>query len=420
MPPSSPSGDSTPIQPVLPKALTPVAPPDHVLKPSAPIPAEPVHAVAPPEPEHAPYPEVLPHIDNEAVPFTAHAPDPGTTFSANDKLPDIEERHYFVQKLSAAGVAILVHVALAILLFTVYVVMPQPKSAEITAIAAPVSDQQVPETKKVVEQPPQPQVTQATTSARLMTAVGASSVPLPNIEFEAPTDNVDLGTMMGNFDANFGSTGTAMTVTMFGKKIENVKKIAVVMDVSRSMTRYLPVVVDEMRKIGRTSPLVLYFGCWLNPINDLEPVFDVVEEEEHFKKFWQYWQGSYDMGKLTTDYEGLEYDKKQPFRLEDVYKKVAKRKDTYFIDRFGDPKYRKTSVMSALLAKEIKDADTIYWLADFQDAINDDAASYLIRRLRGRGVRLFIHAPHANGRSLEKVKEELVKPLKGEAIVLDL
>ncbi len=217
----------------MPQALTPIPPPSHVVNPSAPIPAEPVHAVAPPPPDHEPHPEVLPHIDNEEIPFTAHAPDPGTTFSANDKLPDIEEKNYFKQKLSAAGVAILVHVALAALLFTVYVVIPGPKSAEITAIAAPTTQDQTPETKKVVEQPPQPQVTQATTAARLMTAVGASSVPLPNIEFETPTDNVDLGTMIGSFDANFG--GATMGTVSFMGNASQARRVVFAVDASKSM-----------------------------------------------------------------------------------------------------------------------------------------------------------------------------------------
>jgi hypothetical protein len=176
---------------------------------------------------------VQPHVEGEAEPFVAHAAEPGSGFSVGDKLPDIEERNYFVQKLSAAGVAILVHAALALLLFTVYVVMPGPKSAEITAIAAPTTEEQTPETKKVVEQPPQPQVTQATTAARLMTAVGASSVPLPNIEFDTPTENVDLGTMIGSFDANFG--GATMGTVSFMGNASQARRVVFAVDASLSM-----------------------------------------------------------------------------------------------------------------------------------------------------------------------------------------
>lgn len=211
-------------QPVTPQPLAPIPPPDHVVHPaSAPLPAPSPHASAstgsppPPEPDD----------------FIAHAPYPDSGFSANDKLPDLKERNHFVQKLSAAGVAILVHVALALLLFTVYVVIPRPKSAEITAISAPTSQDPTPETKKVVEQPPQPQVSQATTSARLMTAVGASSVPLPTVDFEPTTESVDLGTMIGSFDANFG--GATMGTVSFMGNASQARRVVFAVDASKSM-----------------------------------------------------------------------------------------------------------------------------------------------------------------------------------------
>ncbi len=200
-------------QPVAPKPLTSIPPPDHVLSPAD------SSTVA-----------QAPVIEDD---FIAHAPYPDSGFRADDRLPDVKEQSHLVQKLSAAGVAILVHVALGILLFTVYVVMPRPKAAEITAISAPTSQDPTPETKKVVEQPPQPQVTQATTSARLMTAVGASSVPLPTVEFEPTTESVDLGTMIGSFDANFG--GATMGTVSFMGNASQARRVIFAVDASASM-----------------------------------------------------------------------------------------------------------------------------------------------------------------------------------------
>ena len=52
-------------------------------------------------------------------------------------------------------------------------------------------------------------------------------------------------------------------IRMFGRDLK-AGKIAVVMDVSRSMTRYLPIVAKELDKVARHSPLILYFGCGLS------------------------------------------------------------------------------------------------------------------------------------------------------------
>jgi hypothetical protein len=56
---------------------------------------------------------------------------------------------------------------------------------------------------------------------------------------------------------------TFKPLMMFGIELKDTRKIAVVMDVSRSMTKYLPIVAKELDKVARGSPLVLYFGCGL-------------------------------------------------------------------------------------------------------------------------------------------------------------
>ncbi len=330
-------------------------------------------------------------------------------------LPSIDTDKHNKEKAAAVLLAVVVHAALALLLGVLVVVVPGPPASEITAISAPASQEQTPNTKKIAEPPPPQSVSQLTTSMQFVTAANASAVPMPNVEFDPAATTLDLGTTLGNFDANFSSTGTG-SVVMFGKELKNVRKIAVVMDVSRSMTRYLPEVVKELKKVGRDSALVLYFGCWMNTIdpNKLETVYPVGGVE--FDKFWQYWQGRMDMQQVMKDYKNLKFDPKMPIPLEDVYKQVNKRKETYFIDRDGST----TSVYSALMAKEIRDADTIYWFADFQDRINDDMMEQFVKKMKSRQRKLFIHAPHAKGPSLQKVTEEMVKPLGGEAIILDI
>jgi hypothetical protein len=332
-------------------------------------------------------------------------------------LPTVDNQKHNKEKAAAILMAVIVHAVLLGLLGMLIVIVPGPPASEITAIAAPTSQEQTPTSKKIAEPPPQQAVTQMTASMKFMTAANASAVPMPAVEFDPTATTLDLGTTMGSFDANFGGGG-AGSIMMFGKKIDNVKKIAVVMDVSRSMTRYLPEVVKELKKIGRDSALVLYFGCWMNPVKELEPVYPVGDEK--FDKFWQYWQGRGDMRMLGVEYAKLQYDPKQPMPLEDVYKQVAKRKDTFFIDRNVAIGKTTSSVYSALMAKEIKDADVVYWFADFQDRVDDETAADVVKKFKQRNRKLYIHAPHDKGPSLNKVAENMVKPLKGDVTILDI
>jgi len=334
------------------------------------------------------------------------------------ELPTVANPRHGKEKAAAIVMAVIVHAALALLLGVLIVVVPGPPSSEITAISAPTTQEQAPSTKKIAEPPPQSQVTQMTASMKFTTATNASAVPMPAVEFDPSATTLDLGSTMGSFDTNFGSSG-AGSIMMFGKKIDNVRKIAVVMDVSRSMTRYLPEVVKELKKVGRDSSLVLYFGCWMNPIKD-KPDEVIPVSDPRFNKFWQYWQGKQDMAMIGREYPNLKYDPKSPMPLEDVYKQVNNRKSTFFIDRGVALGNTSTSVYWALMAKEIKDADVVYWFADFQDRIDDETAAEMVKKFKQRNRKLYIHAPHDKGPSLNKVAENMVKPLKGEVTILDI
>jgi len=331
--------------------------------------------------------------------------------SDEGELPPPEKPNLKRVRHLAIGATLVVHVVLAVLLALLVVAIPPPPISEISAITVPVNDQ-VPRHKIIAKQPPQQTAAQISSSLQFTTA-SMSAVAMPSVEFDANATNLDLGTSMGDFGSRFGAVGTG-TIMMFGRPLTDVKKIAVVMDVSRSMTRYLPIVVDELHKIGRDSTLILYYGCALAPIDKLEPVQKVGGTE--FDKYWQLWQGKESSADILRNYQTRKFDPQKPMPLLEVYEKVAKRRDTFFIDKSGS----KTSVKSALLAKELRDADTVYWFADFMDRVDEDQAKEVVRQYRSKRRKLYIHSPHDRGPQLSFVREEMVKPLKGEVIILDI
>lgn len=203
---------------------------------------------------------------------------------------------------------------------------------------------------------------------------------------------------------------TFAPVSMFGMELKDTRRIAVVMDVSLSMTKYLPAVISELDKIARQSTLVLYFGCGLTEpkgrFND--KVLKV--EGEAFARYWQNWQGKAAIRMSPEERKALIYDPAKPMPLESIYKKLSGRPNTYFIDFNGI-----AHTQSALMCTEVMSADTIYWFADFMDAVTPEVMTSVRRKLNYRKQKLIIHASR-RGRSFDKIVENLVTPLGGQVV----
>lgn len=214
--------------------------------------------------------------------------------------------------------------------------------------------------------------------------------------------------------AGVGNSGLK-PVMMFGMLMKDTQKIAVVMDVSRSMTKYLPVVAKELDKIASKGPLILYFGCGLSepPKTKFDDTVKLASGPA-FERFWQLWQGKTPLKLKPEEYKALKYDPSAPMPQQATYKQMSGRLDTYFID-FNGIHFSQ----SALLAKELKDVDTIYWFADFMDKVDDETIKDVLRTLKTRKQKLFIHAT-TEGKSFEKIRDELALPSGGGVTVKDL
>ena len=219
----------------------------------------------------------------------------------------------------------------------------------------------------------------------------------------------------GGFGSGVGSGGMRgiafKPVMMFGRDLK-AKKIAVVMDVSRSMTKYLPIVAKELDKVGRNSPLVLYFGCGLSTPKDKKEIDDKVYKAEgpFFDRFWQLWQGKTPLKTTAAERKLLLYDPTKPMPHEDIYKQMINRPHTYFID-FNGIIYGSY----ALTCKEVMEADVIYWFSDFQDKVDEAMMGEVLKVLKKRKQRLFMHAS-IQGRSFEKVRDNVCLPSGGEVL----
>jgi hypothetical protein len=178
------------------------------------------------------------------------------------------------------------------------------------------------------------------------------------------------------------------------------------------MTRYLPAVAKELDKIADQSVLVLYFGCGLDMPKNKEKIDDTVRKTtgDEFAKFWQHWQGKTPLKMPPEERKKLTYDPSLPMPHEDIYTKMSGRRNTYFVE-FNGIQYAWTALMS----KEVMEADTIYWFSDFMDKVNQEKMEEVRRKLKYRKQKLVMHAS-VHGRSFEVVRDGLCLPLGGEVV----
>jgi hypothetical protein len=175
-------------------------------------------------------------------------------------------------------------------------------------------------------------------------------------------------------------------------------------------------VTKELDKVAFGSNLVLYFGCGLTAETKQNKALDktILTADEDFKTYWQVWEGKTPLNMPMEDRRKLTYDPATPMPLQDIYELMSKRKNTWYIDFCGI-----TYAWTALMSKEVEQADAIYWFADFQDKVTPEMMDKVLKRLKARKQKLYIHAS-VKGRSFEQVKEGLVIPSGGEVIETEL
>lgn len=192
---------------------------------------------------------------------------------------------------------------------------------------------------------------------------------------------------------------------LFGLTIK-AKKLAVVLDVSSSMTPHLERVVNEVDKVAKGSVVVLYFGCGLEP--PAKPLVGTKifrTSAVEFEKFWRLGGATF---METAKYKIKSQD---PIPSKELFLKLSRRPQTYFIHNVGVG-----YTWLALLSDEVRNADGLYWFSDFQDPVDFKQIAVVLDNLKRRKQRLYIHSS-GRGESFELVKNQLVVPTEGDSYI---
>ncbi len=222
------------------------------------------------------------------------------------------------------------------------------------------------------------------------------------------------GGLLGNgFGQGMGpgvGKGFVSIPLIFGQKID-ARRMAVVLDISRSMYPFLPTVIKEVDKVAPGSMVILHYGCGLNDQEIRSPGLESTSERDFMKD------------KIATsllDTGAGSLDQKEREALLAMVKKRAK---TYFV-----PSTTTGTTWVALLDEKLRDADAIYWFADFADTVNAACMEEVSRILLGRKQKLYLHPSNPDwlvssdplAANVAKVEEAIVKPSGGKVLNIAL
>ncbi len=212
------------------------------------------------------------------------------------------------------------------------------------------------------------------------------------------------GLMGSGFGTGVGPGHGAGFVSMFGKKLDS-RRLAVVLDVSKSMHPFIPTVVKEANKISGGCPIVMFYGCGLTESKDtsIERKRSEKAAGKDFERFWRVTFGTV-----------ADKDKKDTLPTKDVFDVFNDRRDTFYFEKIGNYAWL------ALTSKELDNADAIYWFADFKDPVDKGQLEDLAKTMLKRRQKLYVHASGNDPKSLSLVEEIVVKPTGGQVLKIDI
>lgn len=236
-------------------------------------------------------------------------------------------------------------------------------------------------------------------------------IPTLDIDVDVNTSSV-YGRSGGGFGGGIkGIRQMAISADIFGMEI-SAENLGVVLDVSGSAHAHLDKAITEIDKNFPTAYMVLVVGCGMSDgTRAIKGGGGKVPGEPRVVPYSR--RGSNDQ------YDSL--GRSVPAQLEDFFRKVGekrseelrryfKRRDNLFILYGGD-------IHAANFAFEFvldKNADTIYWFADFADSIDKPIIEDLTKKLRRKRVQVIAH--NFLGKPVKPQVKEMVDTTGGQTI----
>lgn len=197
---------------------------------------------------------------------------------------------------------------------------------------------------------------------------------------------------------------------IFGQKID-ARRMAVVLDMSASMYAFLPIVIKEVDKVAPGSIVILHYGCGLADNAISSPGVEATTSKGFVKD------------RIVTSLLESKTAAMNQREREALFSLVQKRPKTFYVPSSGVG-----STWIALTDSILKDADAIYWFADFADGLAKDRVEDVCRKLRGRKQKLYIHPSNPKwlepgdplAANVATIDDQIVQATGGKVLKIDL
>ncbi|MDR0532503.1 MAG: hypothetical protein LBH01_00955 [Verrucomicrobiales bacterium] len=222
-------------------------------------------------------------------------------------------------------------------------------------------------------------------------AIGVAGSLLP--EYPASGGNPGAN---GEARATKGLSGKTTVGNLFNTRIESAK-LGVLLDVSSSAHRYLPLVVSEIERNFSDTVIILTYGCGMYE--------KVSSDSMNIKEFNRCKPG------ISGDKNTLGQIAKAAANSEvgNLMKQFQTRRNIYVLcaEDCGHTYYG----FKKLLEEKV---DTIYWFADFRDKISNRLADKLVKDLNQNGIKVIAH--NFSGKPVPEEGEKIALATGGSTI----
>jgi len=325
-------------------------------------------------------------------------------------------------KFNSLAITILAHVAIFVALTLVVTQAPPRIPPQIVASAAAPATTE--ETRAIIDNVKMNNTTAsgATSSTtavvpNIVSSTGASSFSVSSLD--TPVSEAAVGTGTGsasgaasgggmgmgglggtgfNPSLNIGLTGSSTSKMMFGQAMEMKGEVlGVILDVSGSIAEFLPVVVREVDKNFKNSPIVYVRNMLISGSNREGEVRLIVPEEvvpydPKYKTHTPYWFLWHDL------------PRKAPQRYVDRLIETFKTRPNQFLVTSGWEGASPTSAMNFLMEEKI---DALYIFSDFEDFVDEDLAAELGQKLGRRKIRTYVQPVDKSSEFLDVVTKKI-------------
>lgn len=298
--------------------------------------------------------------------------------AAEEESRRLHEASIKKDRINSLLITVILHVVIILLLAVVATQVPPRVAPQIVASAATEEQQEIIEDTRMEKPTVKPTTAVNAAVTDIISATSESSFSVSSLDVEIADIAIE-NVATFNPSVSLGMPTSTESKMMFGQPLEG-EVLGVILDVSGSMAEYLPMVVREVDKNFKDSPVVYVRNMLLRTEKADAEVRLVIPEEvipynQELKTRTPYWFLWHDL------------PRKAPQRYVDRLIETFKTRPNQFL---VTGQWNHSRVHSALDFLMEQDIDSLYIFSDFEDFVDEDIALTMGQKLGRRKIRTYL------------------------------